>query len=83
MADEFLDLADSFGYKWCNGGLYVEDNCWRDYGSNTAYYLFKGKYDRVLFYLKRNCNIIKFKSFKTKNTKNPRGFKKKKAFVKL
>lgn len=41
LANEFLKLADSFGYKTWNGGrvCIVEDNNWHIYKENTVYYV--------------------------------------------
>ena len=36
-ANEFLTLADSFGYKWCSGGSLLSSNEWKYYGVNTVY----------------------------------------------
>ena len=36
-ANEFLALADSFGYKWCSGGSLLSSNEWKYYGVNTVY----------------------------------------------
>ena len=36
-ANEFLALADSFGYKWCSGGSLLSSNEWKYYDVNTVY----------------------------------------------
>lgn len=86
LANEFLDLADDFGYKWCTGKSYLAENCWKKYKHNTVYDLMIGEFCYIEYlkeYKRKKWNIVEFKSLKIKNTKKSRGFKKKKAFVKL
>ena len=49
-ANEFLKIADSFGYAWSTGGFYKNINCWHVYEENTCYLIFEGLYgDRKYF----------------------------------
>lgn len=46
-AIEFLNLAHRFGYKWINGGKYIDFNNWKRYRSNTCYLLSHGTYGKT------------------------------------
>lgn len=38
-ANLFLALADSVGYKWCNGKSLIEKNRWKQYKEETCYFI--------------------------------------------
>lgn len=61
LANEFLILADSFGYKWRNGCSYLFSNCWNIFEEYTCYRIFNGLFESLDF-CESNCfNIIEFK----------------------
>lgn len=62
LANEFLELADSFGYEWKTGGNLTWCNEWKTHENNTYYRLYPdekfvrfGNIDNTLL------KIIKFK----------------------
>lgn len=63
LANEFLELADSFGYKWSAGDKLTIRNKWKEYGKNTYYRLFPydKKYVRFGNIEYTFLKIIKFK----------------------
>lgn len=44
LANEFLELADSFGYKWFSGHKLTLFNEWDMCKDQTCYMIFLGKY---------------------------------------
>lgn len=67
LANEFLKLADSFGYKTWDGGrvCIVEDNNWHIYKKNTVYYVKFGRHGFVYGHVEsaklNNEQIVEYK----------------------
>lgn len=72
LANEFLKLADGFGYKWCNGHCYVGENSYQSYGENTCYSIDSGEYARKAFWVEIGYDVVEFegskKLYKISNT---------------
>lgn len=54
-ANEFLELADMFGYKWYTGKRYTKFNQWSSHKVNTCYRLHSGDYGRLRYYYDVMC----------------------------
>ncbi len=61
LAEEFLEMADSFGYNWCSGNCYINDTRW-DYGKDTCYCIVDGEYSDLNFYKNYKYEIISFET---------------------
>ena len=58
LANEFLALANSFGYKWFSGKSYVEfKNYWVVSEENTCYNISKGTYGTTSYWLEKDYEI--------------------------
>jgi hypothetical protein len=62
LANEFLGLADSFGYKWKTSGSYVNKNRYEDHGINTCYDIRLGEFCSLNHATVYDYKIIKFKT---------------------
>ena len=69
LANEFLELADGFGFRWATGEKLIHNTGWRCYKEDTCYYV--GLY---ITYSNKKCankkqhKITKFKSLKSNST---------------
>lgn len=61
LAEEFLEMADNFGYKWNSGDRYTCLNYYRDYADKTCYCLHKRSYADLDFYIEKECKVVVFK----------------------
>jgi len=66
LANEFLALADGFGYKWVSGKSYIVDNDWETYKSKTIYKISSGTICYKTCALTFGDTIVEFKSRKPK-----------------
>jgi len=64
LAIEFLNLADSFGYKWKVSGSYVKDSKYDMYRNKTCYDISLGEYCTVNHANEYGYKVIEFKSEK-------------------
>lgn len=84
LANEFLELADSFGFKWKSGdsliGNNIGNNSWNFYKDETCYFVRndnKFEYSGINFYRCTtippyyNLEIIEFESLKDKPSSEP------------
>ena len=75
LAEEFLTMADKFGYKWWTGYRYIDDIDDIVYESNYCYYIKEGDFSSKDFYFKKGYDIIEFDGFKEHKDKNEDIFK--------
>ena len=61
-ANEFLALADSFGYKWVDGSSLVGDNPWKIHNKETCYRVQKRglAYSCTIHYGQHGHQIIEY-----------------------
>lgn len=59
-ANEFLKLADSFGYKWRNEDSYLYTNNWDTYEEDTCYHIYDGTYTSLDYFTKYNYKIVEY-----------------------
>lgn len=68
LANEFLELADRFGCRWCNGDSLINKNMFYDKKEDTCYYLYFEKnevsYNSKDFFKMKNEKIMEFKPSK-------------------
>jgi len=63
LANQFLKLADKFGYKWCTDETYIRANRFEEYKNKTCYNLNYGTYCSINYSKEMNYNIIEFNGF--------------------
>lgn len=80
LSQEFRELADKFGYKWCTGTSYIDESEWHDYKDRTCYELYKGMYASVDSYKDNGYDIVEFDGLEECENKNEDIFK---AIIKL
>ena len=73
LSQEFRELADKFGYKWCTGASYVDVSEWLDYKERTCYELHQGMYASTDSYREHGYKVVEFNGFK--DIKHERHFK--------
>lgn len=61
LANEFLKLADKFGYTWVGDHTYINDNEWGNFRENTCYNLYSGRLDSKLYYIDGDYDVLEFK----------------------
>jgi len=59
-AIEFLNLAHSFGYSWCDGESYVKWTYWGEYNDQMCYCISRGSYSPLHHYKSIGFTIVKF-----------------------
>lgn len=69
-ANEFLKIADEFGYKWCNGESYTDCNEWNRYDEQTCYDLESGGYADYKFFKQENYTIVAYPQHSIQFTKS-------------
>lgn len=62
LANEFLELADSFGYNWCDKKSYANINEYKDYGKDTCYNIYGGSFCDKFYYRNIGYTIVEFQS---------------------
>lgn len=77
-AEEFLGIADSFGFIWngCDREKYTRNNRWKTHKEHTCYYLYEGMYSRASYYSENDYRIVDYtlaQSFTKQSLKD--GFK--------
>jgi len=60
LANQFLKLADKFGYKWRNGKSYTDVNYYNMYEKDTCYNINGGIYGAIDYCKDNNYKIIEF-----------------------
>lgn len=60
LAEEFLELADSFGYEWWCSGSYLSDDGWDEYREDTCYDIYEGARWSLTDARKSDCKILEF-----------------------
>ena len=62
LANEFLKLADSFGYEWCSGAGLMSFSNWYVYKEKTTYDILDGvAYDSTTYYEDEGYTIVEYK----------------------
>jgi len=61
LANDFLKLANSFGYNWITSNSYLHHNNWKVHKEETCYDLKDGVYTDVEYYKERNYKIVEYK----------------------
>lgn len=70
LANEFLALTASFGYKWFSGKKLTDNNYWQQYKENTCYHYSQFFGDTGLTYCDKDyfidskIEVVEFKSLK-------------------
>lgn len=59
-AEKFLTMADSFGYRWCDGGSFIGDFEFDENRENTCYNIYLGEYSDLEFYVNDHRTIVPF-----------------------
>ena len=62
-ANEVLKIADSLGYKWCDGGSYIDSYMWYTYNVDTCYDLNKGVFGELNEFTLPHYKIISAQDF--------------------
>jgi len=63
LANQFLKMADKFGYKWCSVQSYIGNNRWERYKDKTCYEINISSYCGIDYYKDANYKIIEFNGF--------------------
>lgn len=68
LANEFLKLADSFGYMCWSGKSYLKEDYHWNYEEETCYCVFIGEYSNLRYYENFGYKIIPFESLSKSQT---------------
>lgn len=63
LANKVLAIADKLGYKWFDGGSFLDNNSWYLLKEETCYNFKKGMLVAVYSYKKNNYNLISAEDF--------------------
>lgn len=72
LAEEFLTIADKFGYRWWMGIRYVDGTI---YEPNCCYDIKEGYFASKEYYLKKGYDVVEFNGLKECEDKNEDIFK--------
>ena len=75
LSQEFRELADKFGYKWCTGASYIDVSEWLEYKDRTCYELHQGMYASTDRYKEYGYKVVEFDGLEECENKNEDIFK--------